>query len=116
MNNITKLFLTAVVVISFSGCATTMLGGKSGTRFEASVQEVYDASLATLEADNMPVTRKTIATNNAQIDSEYPNGTSLHIYIRETSPSFTQTSIRVGSMGDDYRAYDLMKKIEDRIK
>jgi hypothetical protein len=116
VQSIIKILLSAVVVMSLSGCATAMLGGKSGTRFETSVQEVYDASLATLEADNLPILRKTIATNNAQIDSEFPNGTHLRIVIKETSPSHTRTDIRVGALGDDYRAYDLMRKIEDRVK
>lgn len=116
MKNINRILLTLVLGFSITGCTTAMLAGKSGTRFEASLQDVYDAALSTLEEDKMPILRKTIGTTNAQIDSEYPNGTHLRVVIKEMSPSYIQTSVRVGAFNDDSRAYDLMKKIEARVK
>lgn len=116
MRKIMRVILPLTLSVSLMGCATGMFGGKSGTRFNASVQDVYDASLAVFEDENMPVVRKSISTDYAQVDSEYPNGTKVHVIARATSPQYAETNVRVGTIGEDYRAYDLMKQIESKLK
>lgn len=116
MERMMRFFAVIFVSLSLAGCATMMLGGKSGTRFNASVQKIYDAALAELDEQNMPVVSKSLTKDKAVITSEYPNGTSLQIVATSTTPQYTEANVRVGSIGDDYRAYDMMKQIEDRIK
>ncbi|MBL8012224.1 MAG: DUF3568 family protein [Candidatus Omnitrophica bacterium] len=116
MKKALNVLLIAGLSLSLAGCATGMLGGNSGTRFNATVQKIYDASIAELQDENMPVVSKTLTKDKAVITSEYPNGTSVHIVANATSLQYSEVRVRVGSLGDDYRAYDLMKKIEARIK
>lgn len=115
MKKAIQFLCTVGLSLSLVGCATAMLGGKSGTRFDASVQKIYDSSIAELEDQKMPVISKSISKDKAVIRSEYPNGTPVNIIVDAKSPQYSETHIRVGSIGDDYRAYDLMKKIEARI-
>ena len=114
MNRINKLVIIALT-FSLAGCVT-LFGGKSDTRFQVDVSKVYDASLNVLQEENLPIVSKSLSKDAAQIDSEYPNGTPLHICVRTVSLQYAEVNIRVGAIGDDYRAYELMKKIESNIK
>ncbi len=113
-----QFIYTALIAFSFvlTGCTTAMLAGKSGTKFQASVSDVYDASLAELQEQNYPILRKMITNDVAKIDSEFPSGEQLDIVIRQLSPDYTATSVRVGAISDDHRAYTFMKKLEARVE
>jgi len=101
---------------SLTGCATLMSGGKSATRFNADVAKIHDAALAVLKDEQLPVVRKTLSRDMAQIDSEYSDGSPIHIIARATSRQYADVVVSTGSSGDNYRAYELMKKLEDRVK
>lgn len=116
MKRILNIVLGLVVAASLTGCATGgVFGGKSGAQFKGTVKQVYDASLEVLKDEDMPVIRQETTNETAHIDSRYPNGTALSIAIRAVSPEYTATDISVGASGENYRAYDLMKKIESKI-
>lgn len=106
----------AVLLVSLAGCATAMLGGISGTRFQSDITDVSEATFSTLDAENLPVTQKNIQPEMVKIASRYSNGTPIRILLKTTSPGYTEAHVRVGNFGDDLRAYDLMKKIESRVK
>ncbi|MFA5038641.1 MAG: DUF3568 family protein [Candidatus Omnitrophota bacterium] len=116
MKKSVALLFCAVFLISVAGCATAMLGGKSGTRFQASLDSVSQAAFDTLEAEDLPVVKRSTSAEMVKIYSKYPNGTPIRIIMRSITPGYTDTNIGVGTFGEDYRAYDLMKKIESRIK
>lgn len=104
-----------MLLLSSAGCATAMLGGKSGTRFEAPIADVSKAAYDTLEAENLPVTNKYDSASLVKIYSRYPNGTPIRIVLRQTAPGYTDTNVNVGTFGEDYRAYDLLKMIDSRL-
>lgn len=116
MNKAISVVCGVVLIFSLAGCATLMGGGKSGTRFQTGVSNIYDAALDVLKDEDLPVVSKTLTTTMAKIDSEYPDGNTITIMAKATSPQYSETIITISGAGEDYRAFELMKKIESRVK
>lgn len=117
MSRLMTMALSALAVMTVVGCSTPMLGGggRSGAQFKATVSQVYNSAMRVLKDETMPIIRQATTKDTAEVESQYSNGTSVKIAIRAVAPEYTHTDITVGAAGENYRAYDLMKKIEAHL-
>lgn len=89
--------------------------GRASSTIDASVERVYNASLATLEAQKLPIKHKEINVDKADINSEYANGDEIRIDIAGKGSSTSVLHVRVGLTGNRDLESDLLHKIKERV-
>jgi hypothetical protein len=102
-------------MLCLCGCVGNMMGGKAGAVVKVGLNDACGSALSTLTSENMPIISKSVAANKADIKAEYPDGKKVWINVNEVSPGYSNIRLRVGFVGDDYRANELLNKIESQI-
>ncbi len=125
-----RIILAAAMIAaasSMSGCVALAVGaagsaagvvyvkGRLQDNLDASVQRVYNASLAMLAAKGLPVREKEVDAGSAWIRSEYKDGEDIRIDIDAVTSEVSEIRIRVGLTGDQGRSIDLLDGIKARL-
>ncbi|MFO7957601.1 MAG: DUF3568 family protein [Candidatus Brocadiia bacterium] len=97
-----------------AGAAVFYLGRLEQT-VDGSVEEVYQAALETLEAENLPVIEKKVDSMTARVESEYADEKHIWIQMEEVAPERTKVWVRVGIVGDKDRSSRLLDGIKSRL-
>ena len=118
-----KLFIGSLLIILHSGCTvlgvgaasaiggTYYISGEIKASYPVSIYHLYEVSLYTFQEEGI----KTISVTNTKIDAdilgELDDGeiVKLHIYYNEQEQA--TIGIRIGSIGDEKRSRELLKKM-----
>jgi len=122
-----KLFIGSLLMILYSGCtvlgvgAASAIGGSyyiSGeikASYTVSIYHLYEVSLYTFQEEGI----KTVSVQNTKTDAdilgELDDGESIKIHIYYNDKEEATIGIRIGSIGDEKRSRELLKKMERYI-
>lgn len=121
------VLMISVVSLYVSGCVALLAGGAgvAGTavwlsgKLSKEVVAPYEATIeateAALKSMELIVTEKTVRGEVAQIMSNYTDGRTIWIDLRPMTEAITKIDIRVGAMGDESVARDILDRIEARL-
>lgn len=127
MKTLSCIAASLVLACATNGCIALGIGaagaaggvsyaeGRASSTVDASVERVYNASLAALEAQKLPIKHKEIGVDKADVNSEYPNGDEIRIDIAGKGSSTSVLHVRVGLTGNRDLESDLLEKIKDRV-
>jgi len=122
-----KIFIGSLLIILHSGCtvlgvgAASVIGGSyyiSGeikASYPVSIYHLYKVSLYTFQEEGI----KTVSVNNTKTDAdilgELDDGESIKLHIYYNDKEEATIGIRIGSIGDEKRSRELLKKMERYI-
>ncbi len=119
------VLISVLLVLVTSGCLVAALGGaaagagaavyykgKLTQTLDKPLDVVHRAAISTLRQRGLPVLEDRHDNFTAGIKSQYADGKDVRITLERSGDSNTRVTIRVGLMGDEMRAMDLL----DRIK
>lgn len=89
--------------------------GRASSTVDASVERVYNASLATLAAQKLPIKHKELGVDRADINSEYANGDEIRIDISGKGSTTSVLNVRVGLTGNRELESELLEAIKKRV-
>ena len=121
--------LSVAVALMLSGCAAVWLGGAAaagaGTvvfykgRLEqtlnAPLGQTHDATLKALRELGLPIREDKKDHLTGHLESEYADGKNVWIDLTAVGDDHTKVMIRVGIMGDEARALDILDRIRERV-
>ncbi|MGE5197859.1 MAG: DUF3568 family protein [Deltaproteobacteria bacterium] len=118
------IIFTGFLLVNIYGCFALLVGAGAGAGTAAWLsgkltQEVHapfdraiKASESALDSLKLPVTKKTVENNVAQIKSEYTDGKTIWIDIHRVTDTSSKIEIRVGAVGGDKEAAtDILNRI-----
>lgn len=126
----TKLFCmvaSLAVACALNGCVALGIGaagaaggvsyaeGRASGTVDASVERAYNASLAALEAQKLPIKHKELSVDKADINSEYANGDEIRIDIAGKGSETSVVNVRVGLTGNRDLESELLESIKKRV-
>lgn len=127
--NLGRLTLVWLLVgaLAAAGCAAFLGGaaltaggyqyfqGRFQTDYRHPYEQVYDATLASLEQNNISVTKADKDVAGASIEAKRPDGTNVWVDLRKTEPEKTNATIRVGYLGDEAASRAIANSIATRL-
>jgi hypothetical protein len=120
------LALLLTLALGVSGCAALVGGaaavggykyvqGQYETNYRHPYDQVYDATLASLQENNMPVTSTEKDVAGAKIKAKRADGTDVWLDLKKTGPETTDATIRVGRMGDENASQAIANSIATKL-
>lgn len=118
---------TLLVLCMLNGCIALGIGaagaaggveyaeGRAASTVDASIERVYNAALAELKAQDLPVKHQDLGVEKADINSEYPSGDEIRIDIEAKSSDIAVLRVRIGLVGNNQMEIDLLNAIEKRV-
>ena len=122
-----KLFIGSLLMILSSGCTVLSVGAASAiggsyyisgeikASYPVSIYHLYEVSLYTFQEEGI----KTVSVENTKIDAdivgELDDGESIKVHIYYNKNEEATIGIRIGSIGDEKRSRELLKKMERYI-
>jgi hypothetical protein len=89
--------------------------GRASSTLDASMERVYNASLAELEAQKLPIKHKAIEGDSADINAENSVGDEIRIDIVAKGDAASVLNVRVGLTGNREAESDLLQAIKRRV-
>jgi len=125
-SRITIVIMLLAVSGVLSGCAVAAgadaatagvlyVKGAYQKTYPVTVTQAYNASLAMLEADKIPVYQKEIGTTIASIEATLTDGKKLRMSFKATGASTTEITIRIGTFGDSNRSNYFFDQLDKRL-
>jgi|WetSurMetagenome_2_1015567.scaffolds.fasta_scaffold00023_85 hypothetical protein len=106
----------AVVVGAGVGAGTVIyIKGSLEQQMNASVKQVYSATLAALNKMGLPVVERQRDEASASIKSRFADGTHIWINISAITNSVCELKIRVGTFGDEQKSRMILDEIQKRL-
>lgn len=123
------LYIAALVLAAgaLNGCIALGIGaagaaggveyaeGRASSTVDASIEQVYNASVAALNAQKLPIKHKALEGDKADINSEYANGDEIRIDIASKGSKTSVLNVRVGLTGNRDLESELMESIKKRV-
>lgn len=118
--------MAVFLCLEISGCIV-LLGAGAGVggaayvlgdlenEVAASVPILQRATVAGLEALNMPIVKEQGDKLTAEIESKTADDKSVKIHIASVTPRHSKISIRVGLIGDETRSLQIWDSIRKRL-
>ena len=122
-----RMMAATLVMLSMSGCIALAVGGAAGAggvmyvkgrvvdKVNAPIEKAYNASLSMLAAKKLPVKSKSADVAAAHVTSKYADDKEIWIDIEAVTSEVCEIKIRVGALGDQDRAIDLLDGIKSRL-
>jgi len=122
-----KILLFTLILSLSSGCvvvgagAASALGGTyyiSGeikASYDVSIQHLYDVSLYFFQKEGIKTMSVTNTTEDADIVGELEDGKSIKIHIYYNKKEQASIGLRIGTLGDEKRSREMLRKIERYI-
>jgi Protein of unknown function (DUF3568) len=126
-----KIFLVLLSLMLFAielaGCAALLLGGAAGAGsvvyikgqlkedMAASVPRVHDASISALKELSLPIIEDNHDKLSAKIKSRFADGHDVWIEIESVTAESSKLTIRVGILGDENKARQILNGIHKRL-
>jgi hypothetical protein len=113
--------------LTLAGCAALLLGGAAGAGgavyikgelkedMSASVPRVHHATIAALKELNLPVNEDIHDKLSAKIQSRFADGAEVWIAIESVTAESSKVTIRVGVMGDEQKARQILGAIHRHL-
>ena len=123
------LLLSLAALPALSGCIVLGLGAAAAVGAGAvvyvkgnleqtvygPVKKVHDAALLALKERGLPVLADRADTMSAKTESEFADGKHVWLTLESANDQSTTITIRVGVMGDEQRARDILAGIQNRL-
>jgi hypothetical protein len=120
------LALLLTLALGASGCAALVGGaavaggyqyveGQFKTDYRHPYERVYDATLASLQESNMPVSSAEKDVAGAKIKAKRADGTDVWVDLKRTGPEMTDATIRVGYLGDENASRAIANSIATKL-
>ena len=106
------LFLAAAGGAAAGAGAAIYYSGRLEKTVSAPLADTYEAALAALEREELPVVERRRDALTGRITSRYADDKQVWIDLEAVDGGFTRVRIRVGVIGDEQRATRLMSAIE----
>lgn len=110
--------LSGCAVAAGAGAATAgvlYVKGAYQKSYPVTVAQAYNASLAMLEADKIPVFQKEVGTTIASIEATLSDGKKLRMAFKATGANTTEVTIRIGTFGDSNRSNYFFGQLDKRL-
>lgn len=89
--------------------------GQYKTDYRQPYEQVYEAALASLQENDMPVTESQKDAAGASIKAKRADGTDVWVDLKRSGPEMTNATIRVGYMGDENASRAIASSIATRL-
>jgi len=115
-------------ILLSSGCATLLAGAAAGAGTvayvrgelkatkQATIHEVYSASVNALNQLEIEIERKDKDATSATIEGRLANNKDLKIWLERKSDSVTRLGIRIGTFGDEEKSRMILNQIENNLQ
>ncbi len=122
-----KALLFSLIIAFSSGCVvvgagtasalggTYYISGEIKATYNVSISHLYDVSLYTFQEEGIKIISVTNTTEDADIEGELEDGESIKIHIYYNEKEEATLGIRIGTIGDEKRSRELLKKMERYI-
>jgi hypothetical protein len=122
-----KLLILALLVLLSSGCTVVTVGAASaigGTyyvsgeikaSYPVSISHLYKVTLYTFQTEDIKVVSVSNTKEDADIIGELSDGEKVSVHIYYNKEEQGTLGIRIGSIGDEKRSRELLKKMERYI-
>ena len=122
-----KLFIGSLLIILTGGCTvigvgvasavggTYYISGEIKASYPVSIYHLYEVSLYTFQEEKMKVVSVKNTKTDADIQAHYKDETEVKVHIYYNEKGLATLGIRVGTIGDEKRSRELIKKMEEYI-
>ena len=122
-----KALIFALVLTFSSGCVvigagaasalggTYYLSGEIKASYPVSIYHLYEATLYTFQEEGIKTVSVTNTKINADIEGDLEDGESVKVHIYYNDKDEATVGIRIGTVGDEKRSRELLKKMERYI-
>jgi len=111
----TQLSCLFVVGSGIGAGAAIWYKGKLTQHLNKDMDKVYQASITAMKKMGLPILKAERGEDVAQLRSKYLDDTNVWITIEALTPYSCEITIRVGVLGDEQRARQILKEILSRI-
>jgi hypothetical protein len=128
LKKIMLLILSVMFMMSLCGCValfagvaggvgtTVWLSGKLTQEFHSPYHATIDATKASLQSLNIPITKETDEEEMTQIKGSYSDGREMWIDIHKVTENSTKVEVRVGGVNSDKEAASkILKTIQSYL-
>ena len=122
-----KALLFTLIIAFFSGCVTLGVGtasalggtyylsGEIKASYPVSIYHLYEVTLYTFQEEGIKSTLVKNSKIDADIEGEFDDGKKIKVHIYYNKKEEATLGIRIGSIGDEKRSRELLKKMEKYI-